>query len=306
MATNYMKSTDFRSIVEPILNKEFDGVYDIRSDEWKGFMKEVQGIARNYHEEPVLFGMGAAPEMPEGMPVSYDNGGVMYNARYVFKVFGQAYALTKVLVEDGDHIRIGQIYSQHLAQSLIETKETRCANLLNRAFNTSYLGGDGKALCVADHPSIVGNQSNVLSTAAVLSDTSLKQMMIQMSKAKDFNGKAIRVIPDKLIVSPDNQFNAEVITKSVLQSGTANNDLNAIKSMGLLKGGVVVVTRATSSTAWFVKSGNIPRGLQLVTRRKLDRSMEGDFETDSVRYKATERYREGWTDWKDIYGTSGY
>jgi hypothetical protein len=305
MATNFMKSTDFRSIVEPILNKEFDGVYDQRSDEWRGFMKEVQGIARNYHEEPVLYGMGSAPEMPEGTPVNYDNGGVMYNARYVYKVFGQAFALTKVLVEDGDHIRIGNIFSQHLAQSLVETKETRCANVLNRAFTSGYNGGDGVVLCSASHPTAAGNQSNLLTNAAVLSDTSLKQMMIQMSKAKDFNGKQIRVIPDKLIVSPDNMFTAEVITKSVLQSGTANNDLNAIKSMGLLKGGVVTVTRMTSTTAWFVKSGNIQRGLQLVTRRKLDRSMEGDFETDSMRYKATERYREGWTDWKDVYGTPG-
>jgi hypothetical protein len=305
MAANIMKSTDFRSVVEPLLNKVFDGIYEQRSDEWKGYMKEVTGIARNTHSEPVLYGMGAAREMPEGSQVAYDNGGVMYNADYIYKVFGQAFALAKVLVEDGDHIRLGQIFSQHLAQSLIETKETRCANLLNRAFNSAYTGGDGVELCSASHPSAVGNQSNLLTNAAALSDTSLKQMLIQMSKAKDFNGKSIRIMPDKLIVSPDNQFTAEVITKSVLQSGTANNDLNSIKSMGLLKGGVVMVSRISSSTAWFAKAGNVTHGLQLVVRRKLEKSMEGDFETDSMRYKATERYREGWSDWKDVYGTPG-
>ena len=305
MAANTMRSTDFAPVVAPLLNKVFDGVYTQRTDEWKGYMKEVTGIARNTHSEPVLYGMGAAPEMPEGSQVNYDNGGVMYNAEYIYKVFGQAFALTNVLVEDGDHIRLGSIFSQHLAQSLIETKETRCANLLNRAFNSSYTGGDGVELCASTHPSAVGNMSNLLSTAAALSDTSLKQMLIQMSKAKDFNGKSIRVMPDKLIVSPDNQFSAEVITKSVLQAGTANNDLNSIKSMGLLKGGVVMVSRMTSNTAWFVKAGNITHGLQLMMRRELKKSMEGDFETDSMRYKATERYREGWSDWKDVYGTPG-
>ena len=138
-----MRSTDFRSIVEPILNESFDGIYDQRADEWSTVFREQTGIPRNYHEEPVLYGFGAAPQLPDGSPVSYQQGGVLFLQRYVYQVFGLAFALTKVLVEDGDHIRIGQVYAKHLAQSLIETKELLCANILNRAFNSSYTGGDG-------------------------------------------------------------------------------------------------------------------------------------------------------------------
>src|SRR6187402_811933 len=147
-----MRSTDFRAIVEPILNEEFNGIYDQRADEWKQVFKESAGTPRAYHEEPVLFGFGAAPELPDGMPVTYQSGGVLYIARYLYKVFGLAFALTKVLVEDGDHIRIGQTYSRHLAQSLIETKETLAANILNRSFNGAFPGGDGEELVANNHP----------------------------------------------------------------------------------------------------------------------------------------------------------
>jgi hypothetical protein len=299
-----MRSTDFRSIVEPILNEEFDGLYDQRADEWKQVFTERQGIPRNYHEEPVLFGFGAAPELPDGMPVTYQSGGVLFNARYVYKVYGLAFALTKVLVEDGDHISIGQTYAKHLAQSLIETKETLCANILNRAFNGTYAGGDGVSLVSASHPIAQGTFSNQLSTAANLSQTSLEQMLIQIRQAVDNNGKRIRLNPEKLVVSPANVFQAEVLLKSVLRAGAANNDINPIKSMGMLAGGQANLTRLTSNTAWWVKT-DAKVGLQLLMRRKLEKSMEGDFETDSMRYKATERYIPGWTDPRTVYGTSG-
>ena len=299
-----MRSSDFRNIVEPILNESFDGVYDQRKDEWKQFMTEQSGTPRSYHEEVMLYGMGAAPELPDGMPVTYQSGGQLYVARYTYKVFGLAYALTKVLVEDGDHIRVGNTFSRHLAQSMIETKETNCANILNRAFTAAYAGGDGKELVATDHPVIGGTQSNELGTAANLSQTSLEQMLIQIRNAADSNGKKIRITPQKLIVSPSNVFQAEVILKSVLRSGTANNDINAIKSMGMLSGETAVISRMTSNTAWFVKTDN-PEGVKLLMRRRLEKSMEGDFETDSVRYKSTERYGTGWTDWRGIYGTPG-
>ena len=168
-----MRSTDFRSIVEPILNECFDGVYDQRTDEWSRVFREQEGIPRNYHEEPVLYGFGAAPQLPDGTPVSYQQGGVLFLQRYVYNVYGLAFALTKVLVEDGDHIRIGQVYARHLAQSLIETKETLAANVLNRAFNSSYPGGDGVQLNSNAHPIVNGTFSNLLTTAANLSQTSL-------------------------------------------------------------------------------------------------------------------------------------
>jgi hypothetical protein len=301
---NTMRSTDFRSIVEPILSEEFNGVYDQRADEWKQVFRQATGTPRAYHEEPVLFGFGAAPELPDGMPVTYQSGGVLFIKRYVYRVYGLAFALTKVLVEDGDHIRIGQTYAKHLAQSLIETKETLSANILNRSFNTSYLGGDGKALTVSDHPIQGGTFSNVLTTSAALSQTSLEQMLIQIRNAVDNNGKRIKLMPKKLILAPANIFQGEVILKSVLRTGTANNDINPINSMGLLSEGQANISRLTSTTAWWVQT-DAPEGLKLLMRRPLEKSMEGDFETDNMRYKATERYDLGWTDPRCVYGTPG-
>jgi len=299
-----MRSTDFRSIVEPILNEAFDGVYDQRADEWSTVFREQSGIPRNYHEEPVLYGFGAAPQLPDGSPVSYQQGGVLFLQRYVYQVFGLAFALTKVLVEDGDHIRIGQVYAKHLAQSLVETKELLCANVLNRAFNSAYSGGDGVSLINTAHPIASGSFSNQLTTAAALSQTSLEQMLIQVRLAVDNNGKKIRLQPLKLIVAPGNVFQAEVLLKSVLRTGTANNDINPIKSIGLLPEGASVISRLTSPTNWWVQT-DAPEGMKLMMRRALEKTMEGDFETDSMRYKATERYWPSWTDPRALFGTPG-
>ena len=299
-----MRSTDFRSIVEPILNEEFNGIYDQRADEWAQVFKEFKGIPRNYHEEPVLYGFGAAPELPDGMPVTYQSGGVLFIQRYVYKVFGLAFALTKVLVEDGDHIRIGQTYARHLAQSLIETKETLGANVLNRAFNGAFPGGDGVALVANNHPTANGTFSNLLAVAAALSQTSLEQLLIQIRNAVDNNGKRIRLTPKKIVTGPSNVFQAEVLLKSVLRAGTADNDINPVKSLGLLSEGQANLSRITSTTAFWVQT-DAPEGLKLAMRRGLEKSMEGDFETDSMRYKATERYAFGFTDPRGVYGTPG-
>ena len=299
-----MRSTDFRSIVEPILNECFDGVYDQRADEWSRVFREEDGIPRNYHEEPVLYGFGAAPQLPDGTPVTYQQGGVLFLKRYVYKVYGLAFALTKVLVEDGDHIRIGQVYARHLAQSLVETKELLSANVLNTAFNSSYPGGDGVSLINTAHPIVNGTFSNQLATSANLSQTSLEQMLIQIRQAVDNNGKKIRLVPRQLIVAPGNIFQAEVLLKSVLRTGNANNDINPIKAIGLLDEGAAVLSRLTSSTGWWVQT-DAPEGFKLLMRRRLEKTMEGDFETDSMRYKATERYDVGFTDPRAAYGTAG-
>ncbi len=299
-----MRSTDFRAIVEPILNEVFDGVYDQRADEWKQVFKEQKGIPRTYHEEPVMYGFGAAPELPDGMAVTYQSGGVLFQQRYVYKVYGLAFALTKVLVEDGDHIRIGQTYAKHLAQSLIETKETLAANIINRSTNASYVGGDGVSLLNSAHPIVNGTFSNVLSTAAALSQTSLEQLLIQIRNAVDNNGKRIRLTPKKIVTGPSNVFQAEVLLKSVLRTGSADNDINPVKSMGLLDGGQANMSRITSTTFWGIQT-DAPEGLKLMMRRGLEKSMEGDFDSDSMRYKATERYAMGWTDPRGLYGTPG-
>lgn len=290
-----MRSTDFRSIVEPILNEEFDGLYEQRADEWQQFMKEETGTPRSYHEEPVLYGFGAAPELPDGMPVTYQSGGVLFIQRYIYRVYGLAFALTKVLVEDGDHIKIGQLYARHLAQSMIETKETLAANILNRAFNASFPIGDGVSFGNASHPLANGGVFSNLLTSAALSQTSVEQGLIAVRNAVDNNGKRIRLNPLKVVVSPSNIFQAEVILKSILRSGMANNDINPVKSLGLLAGGQANVSRLTSVTNWFILT-DAPEGIKMLNRRKLEKSMEGDFETDSMRYKSTERYQPGVTD----------
>jgi len=299
-----MRSTDFRSIVEPILNECFDGVYDQRADEWSRVFREEDGIPRNYHEEPVLYGFGAAPQLPDGTPVTYQQGGVLFLQRYVYKVYGLAFALTKVLVEDGDHIRLGQVYARHLAQSLVETKELLCANILNTAFNSSYPGGDGVSLINTAHPIVNGTFSNQLATSANLSQTSLEQMLIQIRQAVDNNGKKIRLVPRQLVVAPGNIFQAEVLLKSVLRTGNANNDINPVKSIGLLDEGAAVLSRLTNASAWWVQT-DAPEGMKLLMRRRLEKTMEGDFETDSMRYKATERYIPGFTDPRAMFGTAG-
>ena len=300
-----MRSTDFRSVVEPILNETFDGIYNVRKDEWAQVFKEQRGIPRNYHEEPVLFGFGAAPELPDGTAVTYQSGGVLFLARYTYRVYGLAFALTKVLVEDGDHISIGRTYAEHLARSLIETKETLGANILNYSFNAAYPGGDGVSLVNTAHPIANGQTfSNQLTTAAALSQTSLEQILVQIRQAIDNNGKKIRLDPTKLVVSPSNFFQAEVLLKSTLRTGTNNNDVNPLVSSNQLPGGQANLSRLTSNTAWWVET-DAPEGLKLLMRRPLEKSMEGDFETDSMRYKATERYKFGWTDPRGVWGTPG-
>ena len=302
MAGSIMRSTQFRSIVEPILNQAFDGVYDQRTDEYKKVFTEETGTPRAYHEEVVLYGMGAAPVLPDGQAVTYDEGGQLYVKRYQYDVYGLAFALTKVLVEDGDHIRVGTTYSKHLAQAMDETLETVTANHLNRAFTAGYNGGDGVPLVSANHPVIGGVQSNVL-TAAALSQTSLEQALITVRQAMDSRGKKIRLTPKQLVVHPANMLTAEVLLKSVLRTGTNNNDINPVKTTTSLSD-AVVISRLTSPTAWFIQT-DARDGLKVLWRRKLEKAMEGDFETDSVRYKSTMRFGSGWTDWRNMYGNAG-
>lgn len=297
-----MLSTSFRSVVEPILNEVFDGIYDQRKDEYLEVFKERSGTPRAYHEEPVMFGFPMAPELPDGQPVTYQQGGILFVKRYLYRVYGLAFALTQVLMEDGDHIRMGSIFSEHLAQSMVETKETLTANVLNRSFSNAYPGGDGVSLVNTAHPISGGTYSNQLNTAAVLSQTSVEQMLIQIRSAISNEGKKIRLKPLRLVVAPSNQFQAEVVTKSVLRSGAANNDINPIRSMGLLGEDAAVISRLTSPVAWWILT-DASRGLQVMMRRRLKKSMEGDFDTDSMRYKSTERYDPSWTEPRIVFGT---
>ena len=299
-----MLSTNFKTIVQPILNEPFDGIYNQRPEDWKGFVKERKGIARQYHEEPVMFGLPAAPEKPPGTPVNYAGGGVLFNKRYFYHTYGIAFAMTKELIDDGDHARLGTVFAESAAQAMIETKETLCANLLNRAFNSAYTGGDGVSLISASHPVITGTQSNQITTNAALSQTSAEQLLIQIMNAADNTGKRISLSGKKLVVPPANSFQAQRILKSVLDPSNANNAVNAIMASDLLTEGVTVVRRMTSTTAWFIKT-DVLKGLTLMMRTPIDKRMEGDFETNSMRWAVEERYEPGWTDFRDLWGAAG-
>lgn len=303
-----MRSSDFKAVVEPILNTGFDGIYDLRKNEWQSFASEQKAPHhRSFFEEYVEYGFGQAPEISDGAPVTYQAGGVLFQKRYDYKVFGLAFAMTRILVEDGDHVNLGSTYSEYLAQALIETKETRLANLLNRAFNSSYVGGDGVELAQVGHPIANGGVfSNNFATPSVLSQTSLEQAIISIRLFVDNRGKKIRVTPKNLIIHPNNMITAEVILNSALRTGTNFNDVNAIKNKGLIPGGAHDISRLTSNDAWFITtSANDKKGLKIIQRRKLEKKMEGDWETDNLKYKATERYSEGWTDPRGVMCNRG-
>lgn len=298
-----MNSSQFKILVEPILSEHFDGLYDIRK-EFREIFRVKPGERRSYHMEPVMYGLGMAPEMGEGGPVTFKSGGVVFNKTYVFKQYGLAFGMTKVLVEDGDHISIGRIYSEQMGQGMVETEETVSTNVLNRAFNGNFLGGDGQPLCSLSHPISGGVQSNLLTTPAALSQTSVQAMLTQIRKAQDNDLKRVRISPQKLVVSPDNEWQAEIITKSALSTGGANNDINPVMSTKALPQGYTIITRLTSPTAWWIKTDE-KMGLQFLTRRMSQKSMEGDFNTDTMRYKVTSRWDVGWTNWRTVYGTPG-
>lgn len=299
-----MLSTQFKDVVSPILNVVFDGIYDMGKKQYTQVFDTIEGIKRNQHLEPVLSGFGAAPLLPDGMPVSYDAGQELYMAKYIYNVYGLAFALTQVMIEDGDHIDMGKVYSEHLANAMLETEETVPANVLNRAFSATYPGGDGVSLSNTAHVGANGlTYSNILATPAALSQTSLEQILIQIKQATDDTGKKINLEPKKLVVPPALMLQAQVLLKSALRTGTGNNDINPIQTQNL-DIEPVVLTRLTSNTAWWVKT-DCPKGLQFVNRRKLTKSMEGDFETDSMRYKATRRFSSGFTNARTVYGSQG-
>lgn len=299
-----MLSTQFKNEVAPIMATAFDGVYDQRNDEYKQiFDVRNAPYERNQFIQPFLYGFDAAPEIAEGQPISYDAGGELYNTVYLYRRFGMAFALTDTLVEDGDHIAIGTTYAKHQAQAIIETKERRCANVLNRAFNASYPGGDGTTLVSTTHMLANGGTfSNQLSSPAVLSQTSFEQILIQIRNAVNANGFPIVLKAKELVINPANMMTGLTILKSVGRTGTANNDVNPVQYITSLDTDPTVLSRLTSTIAWFVHT-DAEDGLQVIQRTKLKKEMLGDFETSSMRYKASERYIEGWTDPRTCFGT---
>ena len=259
---------------------------------------------RAFEEEVMLSGFANASVKPEGSAVTFDNAQETYTARYQHETVALAFAITEEAIEDNLYDRLSSRYTKALARSMANTKQVKAANVLNRAFNSSFTGGDGKELCATDHPTIFGTVKNELSTAADLSETSIEQALIDINAFTDERGLKIAARGMKLIIPSDLQFTAQRIMNSDNRVGTADNDINAIKSMGMIPQGYVVNNYLTDTDAFFIIT-DVPNGLKYFERSPIKTSMEGDFDTGNVRYKARERYSFGFSDFRGIFGSPG-
>jgi hypothetical protein len=286
----------------PGLNAIFGKYKDLPYQHTQVF--DAQSSEKSYEEDVELTGFGLAPVKSEGASISYDSHSQGPTTRYTNVTYGLGFVETIEAVEDNQYKDRAQKRTAMLARSMRVTKETVVANVINRAFSSSYLGGDGVELISTAHPTVNGTQSNELSVAADLSEASLEDMFIQIMNAVDSRGLRIRLMPKKLIVPPNQAFEAERIVKSNLQNDTALNAINAIKSTGMLPGGVMVWHYLSDTDAWFITT-DAENGLKLFNRRALSFAKDSDFDTDNFKHKATERYVAGWSDWRGIYGSEG-
>ena len=289
--------------LEPGLNALFGLEYD-RYENQHTEIFDSESSDRAFEEEVMLGGFGNAEVKPEGSGVVYEDAQETFTARYTHETIALAFSLTEEAVEDNLYDKISTRYTKALARSMANTKQIKAANVLNRGFNSSYLGGDDKELLATDHTTLAGDQKNELSTAADLNETSLEQAMIDIAGMKDERGMKIALRGMKMIIPVNLQFTAERLMKSAGRVGTADNDINAIKSMGMVPQGYVVNNFLTDTDAWFLKT-DAPNGLKMFTRAPIRTAMEGDFDTGNVRYKARERYSFGWSDWRGIFGSPG-
>ena len=277
--------------------------------EYKQYVNEAAEIFdtensdRAFEEEVMLAGFANAAVKPEGQGVTFDSAQETFTARYTNETIALAFAITEEAIEDNLYDRLASRYTKALARSMANTKQVKGAAVLNNAFNTSYLGGDGKELCATDHPTLAGTFSNELATAADLNETSLEQALIDIAAFTDERGLKIAARGMKLVIPSALQFTAERLMKSKGRTGTADNDINAINNMGAVPEGYVVNHYLTDTAKWFVKT-DVPNGLKHFTRAPLKTSMEGDFDTGNVRYKARERYVFGFSDPRGIFGSA--
>ena len=290
--------------LEPGLNALFGLEYDRYDDEQAEIFDE-ESSDRAFEEEVMLSGFGAAPTKGEGAAVTYDTANEAFTARYTMETIALAFAITEEAVEDNLYDRLSTRYTRALARSMANTKQVKGANVLNNAFDSNFVMGDGVELCSTAHPTVGGgNFANEPATPADLNETSLEQGLIDISAFIDERGLKIALRGMKLIIPPQLQFVAERLLASNLRPGTADNDINATKSMGMLPDGYVVNHFLNDADAWFLKT-DCPNGFKHFVRTPIRTTMEGDFETGNVRYKARERYTFGVSDPRCVYGSPG-
>ena len=290
--------------LEPGLNALFGLEYDRYENEHAEIFDE-ESSDRAFEEEVMLAGFSTAPSKAEGGAISFDDAQETFTARYTHETIALAFSITEEAIEDNLYDRLAGRYTKALARSMAQTKQIKAASVLNNAFTAgASAGGDGVALLSNAHPTISGNQSNILSTAADLNETSLEQALIDIAGLQDERGLKIAVRGTKLIIPKELQFIAERVLNSNLRVGTADNDANAIKNMGMLPEGAVVNHFLTDTDAFFIKT-DAPNGLKHFNRAAIKTAMEGDFDTGNMRFKARERYSFGFSDWRCLFGTPG-
>ena len=290
--------------LEPGLNALF-GMEYARYDNEHAEIYEEESSDRAFEEEVLIVGFGNAPVKPEGEGVAFDNANEGFTARYEHETIALAFALTEEAVEDNLYDRLGSRYTKALARSMANTKQIKAASILNNAFSSSFPGGDGQPLISSSHPlSGGGSGANRASTFADLNETSLEDSLIRISTPVDDRGLSIALQGIKLIVPPQLQFVADRLLQSPGRVGTSDNDINAISNMGMLPEGYVVNHYLNDPDAFFLKT-DVPDGFKYFVRSPLQTSLEGDFDTGNMRYKARERYSFGFSNWRCVDGSQG-
>jgi hypothetical protein len=276
--------------------------------EYKQYVNEAAEIFdtessdRAFEEEVMLSGFANAAVKPEGQGIQFDDAQETFTARYTNETIALAFAITEEAIEDNLYDRLASRYTKALARSMANTKQVKGAGVLNNGFLAAFAGGDGQPLFSNAHPTLSGNFSNMLTTAADLNETSLEQSLIDIAAMTDERGLLIAARGMKLVIPSALQFTADRLMKSEGRTGTADNDINAIKNMGMIPQGYTVNHFLTNARRWFIKT-DVPNGLKHFNRSPIKTTMEGDFDTGNVRYKARERYVFGFSDPRGAFGS---
>jgi len=298
-------SSSFAKALFPGVSSWYGKAYDEHTVECSDLF-DIKTSRRAYEEHVGVSGFGYAAQKTEGASIAYDEESQAFLTRFQHIVYGLGFIITKELVEDDLYDVVGERRAKGLAFSMRQTKETVAANVYNRAFSSTYAGGDGKEMCATDHPNYAGGTwSNELTTPADISEASLEQACIDMEKWTNDRGLKVAVRPNSLHIPVDIEFDTHRILNSILRVATADNDPNAIKNMGKFPGGVKVNHYFTDTDAWFIRSNLPTNGLCGYDRRKMSFTVDNDFDTENAKYKATERYSFGWVDPRAIYGSPG-
>jgi hypothetical protein len=288
----------------PGLNALFGLEYARYGEEHKE-VYETETSERSFEEETKLSGFSAAPVKPEGSAIAYDNAQEAWSTRYNHETIALGFSITEEAIEDNLYDSLSARYTKGLARAMAYTKQVKAAAVLNNGFSSTYLGGDGVALFSTAHPLVSGGtNSNTPATQADLNETSLEAAVIQIAGWTDERGLLIAAKPKKLVVPPQLMFVATRLLETELRVGTNNNDINALKNNGAIPEGYTVNHFLTDPNAWFLTT-DVPNGLKHFVRTPLQNSMDGDFDTGNVRYKARERYSFGWSDPLGVFGSSG-